>query len=124
MLCLAFSDTSERRVAMVTQQILNLLSLPTWLSGSRSWGNGVPPEESRGKKVAKVKARMAGRPVRGELGIGLIFERDDTSAETHGPRQLHLPPKERQKVAGLEEFSDPFFFPPKRQDTKTFRSRK
>lgn len=59
---------------MVTRQILNLLSLPTWLSGSRSWGNGVPPAESRGKRAAKVIARTAGRPVRSVLGVGLIFQ--------------------------------------------------
>lgn len=43
---------------------------------------------------------MAGRPVRGELGVGLILERDETSAETHGPRQLHLPPKETKGRQG------------------------
>lgn len=75
MLCSAFSATSGTRIAMATLQLLHLLSLPTWLIGSRSWGNGAPPEDSRGKKAAKVKARTAGRPVRGELGVGLIFGR-------------------------------------------------
>lgn len=60
---------------MVTQQRLHLLSLLTWLSGSRSWGNGAPPLDSSGKKAAKAKASRAGRPPRGELAIGLMFGR-------------------------------------------------
>lgn len=57
---------------MATQQLLNLLSGPTWLSGSRSWGNGAAPEVSGGKRAAKANARTAGRPVRGEVGVGLM----------------------------------------------------
>lgn len=68
------------------------------LTGSRSWGNGVPPEDSWGKKAAKVRARMAGRTGRGEPGVSLILAEDETSAETHGPQQIHLPPKKRHKV--------------------------
>lgn len=60
---------------MATQQLLHLPSLPTWLSGSRSWGNGAPPQDSRGKKAAKASTRAAGRPVRGGLGVGLISGR-------------------------------------------------
>lgn len=65
------------------------------LIGSRSWGNGVAPEESRGKKAAKVRARMAGRTGRGEPGISLILAEEEISLETHGPQQIHLPPKKR-----------------------------
>lgn len=78
----------------------NLHSLPTVLIGSRSWGNGVAPEDSWGKKAAKVKARMAGRTGRGEPGVSLILAEDEASPETHGPQQIHLPPKTRQGHQG------------------------
>lgn len=68
------------------------------LIGSRSWGNGVAPEDSWGKKAAKVRARTAGRTGRGEPGISLILAEDETSPETHGPQQIHLPPKMRHKI--------------------------
>lgn len=90
---------------MATQPILNLHSLPTMLIGSRSWGNGVAPEDSGGKKAAKVRARMAGRTGRGEPGVSLILAEDETSAETHGPQQIHLPPTMRPKVIGIRTVS-------------------
>lgn len=69
--------STATRITMATQQIffffLNLHSLPTMLIGSRSWGNGVAPEDSWGKKAAKVRARTAGRTGRGEPGVGLIL---------------------------------------------------
>lgn len=43
---------------------------------------------------------MAGRTGRGEPGISLILAEDETSAETHGPRQIHLPPTETQGPQG------------------------
>lgn len=72
------------------QQILNLLSLPTTLIGSRSWGNGVAPEDSWAKKATKVRARKAGRMGRGKTTISLILAEEETSPVTHGPQQIHL----------------------------------
>lgn len=54
------------------------------LIGSRSWGNGVAPEDSWGKKAAKVRARTAGRTGRGEPGVGLIL------AGKMRPQQKHM----------------------------------
>lgn len=80
------------------QQILNLLSLPTMLIGSRSWGNGVAPEDSWGKKATKVRARKAGRTGGGETGISLILAEEETSAVTHGPQQTHITHLKQDKV--------------------------
>lgn len=86
-------------------KILNLRSLPTMLIGSRSWGNGVAPEDSWGKKAAKVRARTAGRTGRGEPGVSLILAEDETSPETHGPQQIHLPPGMTRKVIRVRTVS-------------------
>ncbi|TNN29450.1 hypothetical protein EYF80_060400 [Liparis tanakae] len=61
------------------------------LMGSRSWGNGAAPEDSRGQTAAKASARTAGRTGGGEPGIGLIVAGDEASQETHGRRQIHTP---------------------------------
>lgn len=90
---------------MATRQIVPLHSLPTMLIGSRSCGNGMAPEDSWGKKAAKVSARMAGRTGGGELGISLILAEDVTSPETHGPQQIDLPPEKRRKVIRVRTVS-------------------
>lgn len=55
--------------------------------------------------MARVRAKMAGRTGRGEPGISLILAEDETSLETHGPQQIHLPPKMTQKIVRVRVLS-------------------
>lgn len=100
----ALSATAATGIAVATQQLLHLLSLPTWLSGSRSWGNGAAPEVSGGKKAAKVNASTAGRPVRGEVGVGLIVGGRGELSRSSWPT-ARSPSTWRDKVSGVSEVS-------------------
>lgn len=52
-----------------------------------------------------MRAKMAGRTGGGEPGISLILAEDVTSLETHGPQQIHLPPKMRHKIGRVSVVS-------------------
>ena len=52
-----------------------------------------------------MRARTAGRTGRGEPGVSLILAEDETSLETHGPQQIHLPPGMRRRVIRVRTVS-------------------